>query len=586
MKVGSNLTLPTYGPLTGYSARTIQDVTRGGLELDNDDYVVPTRTVLGQPLIQPVHIDRVEEIAAEKLGKTNFSYQKGKTGLGASYESNISSFLKYEFVGPSLLSEARHMGIQDMSVKMIFRGVPSNSTQSGRREVTSPTPFVMTSLALHSIYNSPLAEKASAKASNEAGFTFFLSQLAQYSVEAVNDFMSDTTPANVVAGTAGGGWKVPRMYQLYNSFDVDELDEQMQRAVDSGYCAVINTVDATLGFQSLPIPNWSYLGNTGTHNAGFIGQPDATDGGFNVAVQGFVLPGQGGAFASSRQINRWLAKNVGKVIATKYLVPGSLQDPTINEATLVYDSNLLVPAVLPNVGSNTLTLHNKSYDFYAKILRYGNNNNIALGSKKRGVAGTPGAFSAYTSDWFDEDKWYDYMVTRKKKDPHTIKAYAKRAHCKGLGYFVKGIQTKEELLGCFFSGADGVVISNHGGRYIHSGRSTMDIMWEWKELIADIKKGKYDSQAIHGNGKNFLIIVDSGIRTPADAAMLLAIGADMVSLGRPAIMGLTVGGIPGMYDVFHQFVNQVAYQITWFGKETAKDFTGCSVKENIIRRKI
>src|SRR5690606_14814838 len=82
-------------------------------------------------------------------------------------------------------------------------------------------------------------------------------------------------------------------------------------------------------------------------------------------------------------------------------------------------------------------------------------------------------------------------------------------------------------------GLDGVWISNHGGRQIDRSVPTLDVLPEIAERI----------------GRRVPVIFDSGVRTGADAAIALALGADIVALGRPYAYGLGVAGEKGVREV-------------------------------------
>ena len=78
-------------------------------------------------------------------------------------------------------------------------------------------------------------------------------------------------------------------------------------------------------------------------------------------------------------------------------------------------------------------------------------------------------------------------------------------------------------------GAAGVVVSNHGGRQLDCVAATADALPEVVE-------------AVDGRGT---VLVDGGIRRGIDVAIALALGADAVLVGRPALWGLAVGGEAG-----------------------------------------
>ncbi len=98
-----------------------------------------------------------------------------------------------------------------------------------------------------------------------------------------------------------------------------------------------------------------------------------------------------------------------------------------------------------------------------------------------------------------------------------------------LPILVKGIHTGEDAALAIEHGAAGIVVSNHGGRQLDRVAATADVLEEAVE-------------AVGGRGT---VLVDGGIRRGVDVAVALALGADAVLVGRPALWGLAVGGERG-----------------------------------------
>ena len=95
--------------------------------------------------------------------------------------------------------------------------------------------------------------------------------------------------------------------------------------------------------------------------------------------------------------------------------------------------------------------------------------------------------------------------------------------------FVKGILTAHDARKALASGADGVFVSNHGGRQLDGTLTPIDELPQ----IAD---------AVSGRMK---IMVDSGFRRGSDIVKALALGADMAFVGRAPLYGATVAGEAG-----------------------------------------
>jgi isopentenyl diphosphate isomerase/L-lactate dehydrogenase-like FMN-dependent dehydrogenase len=99
--------------------------------------------------------------------------------------------------------------------------------------------------------------------------------------------------------------------------------------------------------------------------------------------------------------------------------------------------------------------------------------------------------------------------------------------------FVKGLLTAEDAELALDHGAAGVVVSNHGGRQLDRALATADALPE----VADALDGRAT------------LLVDGGIRRGIDVATALALGADAVLVGRPALWGLACGGREGVAQV-------------------------------------
>ena len=98
---------------------------------------------------------------------------------------------------------------------------------------------------------------------------------------------------------------------------------------------------------------------------------------------------------------------------------------------------------------------------------------------------------------------------------------------------IKGVLTGEDAALAVERGAAGVIVSNHGGRQLDCSLATAAALPE----VVD---------AVGGRGT---VLVDGGIRRGTDVAAALALGADAVLVGRPALWGLAVGGEAGALRV-------------------------------------
>jgi isopentenyl diphosphate isomerase/L-lactate dehydrogenase-like FMN-dependent dehydrogenase len=103
----------------------------------------------------------------------------------------------------------------------------------------------------------------------------------------------------------------------------------------------------------------------------------------------------------------------------------------------------------------------------------------------------------------------------------------------GMKVLLKGIVTREDAELGLEHGADGVIVSNHGGRAEESMRSTIETLPEVVEGVA----GRVP------------VIIDGGVRRGTDIFKALALGATAVGIGRPYIWGLAAFGQDGVRAV-------------------------------------
>ena len=98
---------------------------------------------------------------------------------------------------------------------------------------------------------------------------------------------------------------------------------------------------------------------------------------------------------------------------------------------------------------------------------------------------------------------------------------------------VKGLETREDAELAVRHGADGIIVSNHGGRAQESGRATIECLPE----VVDAVRGRIP------------VLVDGGFRRGTDIFKALALGAKAVCIGRPYGFGLAAFGQPGVERV-------------------------------------
>lgn len=99
---------------------------------------------------------------------------------------------------------------------------------------------------------------------------------------------------------------------------------------------------------------------------------------------------------------------------------------------------------------------------------------------------------------------------------------------------LKGIMRVSDARRALDCGADGIVVSNHGGRQLDTTPASIDALGP----VATAVKGRTT------------IMVDGGVRRGIDVLKALACGAEAVLIGRPVLWGLATSGMQGVLDVF------------------------------------
>jgi lactate 2-monooxygenase len=106
---------------------------------------------------------------------------------------------------------------------------------------------------------------------------------------------------------------------------------------------------------------------------------------------------------------------------------------------------------------------------------------------------------------------------------------------------LKGVQHPDDALRALDVGMDGIVVSNHGGRQVDRAIAALAAL---PGIVA----------AVEGRAA---VLFDSGVRTGADVAVALALGADAVLLGRPYAYGLALGGQDGVTHVLRSVLAEL-----------------------------
>jgi len=131
---------------------------------------------------------------------------------------------------------------------------------------------------------------------------------------------------------------------------------------------------------------------------------------------------------------------------------------------------------------------------------------------------------------------------------------------------IKGILTAEDASDCVKQGVDGIIVSNHGGRSMDYGPSTLEVL---PEIVAAV------------NGR-MPVIVDSGFRRGSDVFKALALGANAVELGRATRWGLGAFGAAGTQRLLEIVQQELVQSAAMAGRSTLKEIDKTAVKTNFV----
>lgn len=135
---------------------------------------------------------------------------------------------------------------------------------------------------------------------------------------------------------------------------------------------------------------------------------------------------------------------------------------------------------------------------------------------------------------------------------------------------IKGILDPDDARDAVRFGADGIVVSNHGGRQLDGVLSTARAL----PAIADAVKGELK------------ILADSGIRTGLDVVRMLALGADAVLLGRAFVYALAAAGQAGVEHLLGLIEKEMRVAMTLTGArsigEIGRDSLARVTRENTV----
>jgi len=121
----------------------------------------------------------------------------------------------------------------------------------------------------------------------------------------------------------------------------------------------------------------------------------------------------------------------------------------------------------------------------------------------------------------------------------------------------KGILHPDDALQAVANGADGIVVSNHGGRQTDGTVTSAEAL---PSVVRAVR-------ALDNRDKPVLVLADTGVRTSVDVLRILALGADGVMMGRPPLFALSVDGAEGVEKMFKTLREDIECDMRCIGWE-------------------
>lgn len=141
----------------------------------------------------------------------------------------------------------------------------------------------------------------------------------------------------------------------------------------------------------------------------------------------------------------------------------------------------------------------------------------------------------------------------------SLSKYIKKNITKGVPLVVKGCLTKENALLIQESNADGVYVSNHGGRFFYNSIPPLNVVTEIRD-------------AVKKNNKDFGVWLDGGIRNGGDILTAYAKGAEFVGVGRPIIYACVLYGEAGVSSITKKMTFELNMQAIQCGLNNLNDY--------------
>ena len=127
---------------------------------------------------------------------------------------------------------------------------------------------------------------------------------------------------------------------------------------------------------------------------------------------------------------------------------------------------------------------------------------------------------------------------------------------------LKGVLDPEDAKEAVATGADGLVVSNHGGRQLDAARSSISVLPRIVEAV----------------GSKTTVLMDGGIRSGQDLTRALALGAKACMIGRAWVYGVAANGEKGVTAVLETMKRELRTSMALIGKAKIADIDASVVE--------
>ena len=358
-----------------------------------------------------------------------------------------------------------------------------SSKELGVTRLTSPTPVFVAPYGAANLYGKNSDEVSCAQGATDANVVYTLGHLTKYTLEKICRAVSGNAYYFNSRLRSPGGAPPFSMFQIYLTDDDDINRSIIERVKRTNLSVLIFTVDAGAGHGGIQMMD------------------DYADFTYASKIAGNL-------FEDPMFNYKCFLKN--RCVGTR------------TPSVLAYASRRLrIP-----VAKLARTFDLKNAFTYAHEIQF------------KGMA-------KQNSDKNPKSKMYPWSVAYLARLAHTKQtispAYSKITHRRGLPLVVKGVMSVEDAVAVQKSGADGIYVSNHGGRFVFNSVSPIDVL---KQIHQKVKK----------SDPRFGVWFDSGVRSATDVLIAYSQGAEFVGIGRPVIYACVDNGRGGVRQVLQSIL--------------------------------